>query len=173
MAKPPALTTQQLKERGWTPSMIRELLGAHDRERPNEMRVGSRSRRVDAPVKLYLEERFVKAEGTAAFARAQDAARVRQDSANQAAATRATRQQAQADAYVAAYEPSIVPHENAAAMTHTDLWRHHMDALDQWQYSAQADALLSDLRGKPRREAQNRLYTKHRAAVYAAYGWED
>lgn len=171
--KLPALTTQQLKERGWTPAMIRELLGKHDREHANELRVGSRSRRVEAPVKLYLEERVVKAESTPAFARAQDAARVRQDSANQGAETRAARQQQQADAFVAAYTPSVVPPENAAAMTRTELWRHHMDSLDEWQYSAQADALLSGLRGQQRRDAQNRLYAKHRAAVYAVYGWTD
>ncbi|MDR6753456.1 hypothetical protein [Deinococcus soli (ex Cha et al. 2016)] len=171
--KPPALTTQQLKERGWTPAMIRELLGKHDRERANELRVGNRGRRVDAPVKLYLEERVVKAESTAAFARAQDAARVRQDSANQGAETRAARQQQQADAFVDAYTPNIVPPENATAMTRTELWRHHMDGLDEWQYSAQADALLGGLRGKQRRDAQNRLYAKHRAAVHAVYGWTD
>jgi len=168
--KPPTLSTQQLKERGWTPAMIRELLGKHDRERPNEMRVGSRSRRVDAPVKLYLEERVVKAESTAAFARAQDAARVRQDSASQAAETRKAQQAAAVQAHIDGFTPSITPHPDASLMTRQELWKHHLDEYYRWQFDHELPRGLSR---KDRQAADTALYTKHRAAVYAAYGWED
>ncbi|SMB81773.1 hypothetical protein [Deinococcus hopiensis] len=41
MPRPPTYSTQELKERGWIPAMVRDLLGKHDRERKNEMRMGS------------------------------------------------------------------------------------------------------------------------------------
>ncbi|UQN06790.1 hypothetical protein [Deinococcus sp. QL22] len=169
MPKPPALTTQQLKERGWTPAMIRDLLGTHDRERPSELRVGRRDRLTDGIVKLYLEERVLKAESTAQFARAQDAARVRQDSANQAAETRKARQEAQVEAYVEAFKSNIVPPENASEMSQQELWSHHLDEY----YRASLSEGLDGIRGKVRTDALNRVYAKHRAAVYTAYGWED
>ncbi|THF70475.1 hypothetical protein E7T06_07150 [Deinococcus sp. Arct2-2] len=170
MPKPPTLTTQQLKERGWTPAMIRDLLGKHDRVRQNEMRVGSRNRPVDAPVKLYLEERVLKTESTGQFARAQDVARIRQDSANQAAETRKAQNTEAVRAYVDGFTPQITGHPNAATMTHDELWRHHLDALFDWEMK---HSLPRGLSKQERRDASTAIYAKYRAAVYAAYGWED
>ncbi len=170
MPKPKALSTQELKERGWTPAMIRDLLGPHDRERANEMRVGRRDRRVDAPVKLYLEERVLQAESTERFAQAQDAARTRQDSTAQAAETRKARNAAAITAYLDGYKPTITPHPDAATMTRQQLWSHHLDEYYGWQMD---HSLPRTLNRQERQAAENALYTKHRTAVHAAYGWED
>ncbi|MCD0155821.1 hypothetical protein IHN57_00955, partial [Deinococcus sp. 6GRE01] len=51
------LSTHDLRERGWTPAMIRHLLVTHDRERANELRVGRRDRRLESAVRLYREDR--------------------------------------------------------------------------------------------------------------------
>nr|WP_232337676.1 hypothetical protein [Deinococcus arboris] len=150
--------------------MIKELLGKHDRERPNELRVGSRNRPVDAPVKLYFEDRVTEAETTAAFARAQDQARVRQDSAQQAAETRKARNAEAVRQYIEAYTPSITPHPDAAGMTQQELWSHH---LGDYYQAPISHSMPNGLSKKERRDADNALYTKHRAAVYAAYGWEN
>lgn len=110
---PPILSPFQLKERGWTPAMIRDLLGPYDCERDSELRVGSWDRLTDGIVKLYLEERVVQAETTAAFAVARDRARMRQDTAAKAAATRQARQNEQVAQHLAVPAPVLQPHPQA------------------------------------------------------------
>lgn len=58
------LATHDLKQRGWTARMIEKLLGEHDRERPNGLKMG---RRRLPPVKLYAEQRVEEQERTEDF----------------------------------------------------------------------------------------------------------
>ncbi|UQN10728.1 hypothetical protein [Deinococcus sp. QL22] len=166
--KPPVLSTFQLKERGWTDAMIRDLLGPHDRERRSELRVGRRDRLADDKVKLYLEDRVVQVETTEAFAVAQDRARMRQDSAAKAAETRHANQLAQLARYDALPMPVLQRHSNGDTMTSQQLWEHHLTELYEWQMNH--DHLLSGLPTALRREAENQAYKRHREAVDALYG---
>lgn len=152
--------------------MIRDLLGPHDATRPSEMRVGNRNRRVEAEVKLYDEERVQQAETTEAFARHQEAARARQDAAEKAQATRRARIEAQITAYVEAYRPNISPPIGSAHPGNLNHWQANLCGLDAFRFSPEADALLDGLRGQDRRDAENRLYNKHRAAFHATFGTE-
>jgi len=65
--KPPTWSTHELRVRGWTPAMIRDLLGKHDCERASDLRVGSRDRLAGGTVKLYRQDRVEQAETTQAF----------------------------------------------------------------------------------------------------------
>lgn len=56
------LTTHDLKERGWTVTMIAELLSQHDASRAAYIRMPG-----NAPVKLYLRARVEEAEGSEEF----------------------------------------------------------------------------------------------------------
>jgi hypothetical protein len=56
------LPQAQLRERGWTPAMIRDLLGDPDANRPNPYYASA------APLRLYVLDRVVNAERTPAFA---------------------------------------------------------------------------------------------------------
>ncbi|WP_019586696.1 hypothetical protein [Deinococcus apachensis] len=165
--KRPTYSTQELKERGWTPAMIRDLLGQHDAERPNEMRVGRRDRRLDAPMKLYFRDRVEHAEMSEVFARAQERARVAQDRAGKAQETRQARVEKQVAEYVEAYNLTLTPHPDAAGMTDHDPWRHHLSDLYQWELDH--SHLLNGVRGKQRRDAENAAFEKHQAVVHALY----
>jgi hypothetical protein len=165
---PPVLSPFQLKERGWTPAMIRDLLGPHDCERNSELQVDSWDRLTDRIVRLYLEERVVQAETTAAFAVARDRARMRQDTAAKAAATRQAHQNEQVARHLAVPAPVLQPHPQADQLLGQQLWKHHLDDLYAWQ--RQHDSLLDGLPRSIRREAETRAYERYREAFYAVYG---
>lgn len=137
---PPVLSPFELKERGWTPAMIRDLLGTHDHERKSELRMGNRDRLTDGIVKLYLEERVVQAETTEAFAVAQDRARIRQGTAAKATQTRQANHAAQVARYDALPAPVLQPHPEANQLLGHQLWTHHLSELHDWQM--QHDHLL-------------------------------
>lgn len=167
--KPKRLTTHDLKERGWTPAMIRDLLGPHDATRPSEMRVGSRNRRVEADVKLYDEERVLKAESTEKFARHQGAARARQDAAEKAQATRAAQQDEAVAEYLAA-PFGLERHPDAEQMTKDELYQHHRDAT--FASELRLGRLLHKLPRAKAREAEGRRWNAYLFALYDLYGWE-
>lgn len=76
------VTTPELAARGWTPAMIRDLLGTADRRRPNP-----RYRRA-SPMRLYDARRVEQAEASPEFAAARTNAARRSEVARQAAERR-------------------------------------------------------------------------------------
>lgn len=165
--------THALKERGWTPAMIRDLLGPHDRERDNDLRVGRSNRRVDAPVKLYAQERVLAAEATEKFAALQERAREAQNRASTAAATHKAKAEAAVDALIEQYSPIVTrlsdedleaqypgPHRKTALWNHVwlEMWRVKRDAPDDLR-----------LTHAQRRRLDEALREKELAAFHAAY----
>lgn len=143
MSRPPTFSTQELKERGWTAAMIRDLLGPHDRERPNELRVGRRNRTVDAPVKLYLQARVITAESTERYARAEERARTAQDAAQKGAEARKARIEAEIDAYIASYTPTPVRPDGWQTLSEQQRWDLLHNTDDHWRFSHEPPPRLS------------------------------
>ena len=79
------LTLTQLLERGWTRTIVRDLLGEEDQRRRNPFY------RKAAPMRLWSLERVIEAESGAAFAEQQAAIARRRDAARTAARKRARR----------------------------------------------------------------------------------
>jgi hypothetical protein len=77
------LTLSQLLERGWTRTMVRDLLGEEDQRRRNPFY------RKAAPMRLWSLERVIAAESESAFAELQAAYARRRDAARAAARERA------------------------------------------------------------------------------------
>lgn len=73
------LTAARLRERGWTRTMVRDLLGEPDELRPNP------AYRSAAPIRLWALDRVTAAEQDPAFAQRQATARKRAASADAAA----------------------------------------------------------------------------------------
>lgn len=76
-------STPELRRRGWTPAMIRDLLGDHDDTRPNP-----RYSSAGAPMQLWLKERVEAAEATDAFHDRVAKAQRRSESSKKAAETK-------------------------------------------------------------------------------------
>lgn len=110
-AKPPLnppgfLATQDLKDRGWTATLIGRFLGEHDGTRPNGLRMG---RRRLPPVKLYAEARVHEAERDDTFLAAQARAADARERAERNRAVRETKRAALLEAASASYTPAIHP----------------------------------------------------------------
>lgn len=103
---PDFLATQDLKDRGWTPALIRKFLGEHDSTRPNGLKMG---RRRLPTVKLYREERVFEVETDDTFLAAQARAADARERAEQSRATRTAKRQAQLQDAAAAFIPTIHP----------------------------------------------------------------
>ncbi|KQR41053.1 hypothetical protein [Deinococcus sp. Leaf326] len=103
---PGFLATQDLKERGWTPTLILKFLGEHDATRPNGLKMG---RRKLPPVKLYREERVNEVEREDAFLAAQARAADARERAEHRRAEKAARRAAQLRAAAESYVPVIYP----------------------------------------------------------------
>nr|WP_221269626.1 hypothetical protein [Deinococcus budaensis] len=159
------MATQDLKERGWTPGLIRKFLGEHDDTRPNGLKMG---RRRLPPVKLYREQRVLDAEREETFlvaqARAADA-RERAERAREArAAKRATLLEAAAERYVPVIHPE--PLRKGAVRKARE------------PYLPGLEGTLAHLLGEldqvtPREEAalRARLLERLHEALAAAYPW--
>ena len=147
------LTPHDLKARGWTPAMIRDLLGSPDATRPTDLLVGTRNRRVDGTVKLYDEARVTQAETTEAFARAQTAARVRQDTAEKAQAARQERTESQITTYVDAYAPQLLPPPDGTPARSAEHRKVNLNLLHDYEFSLDAMHLIGNLRGREWSEA--------------------
>ncbi|GAA0520314.1 hypothetical protein [Deinococcus depolymerans] len=106
-SNPPGfLATQDLKERGWTPTLITRFLGEHDRTRPNGLKMG---RRRLPPVKLYAEERVLDVERRDDFLAAQARAADARDRAARARETREQRRALLLETAAASFVPVIHP----------------------------------------------------------------
>ncbi|UBV43619.1 hypothetical protein LAJ19_05245 [Deinococcus taeanensis] len=103
---PGFVATQDLKDRGWTPALIRRFLGEHDRTRPNGLRMG---RRRLPPVKLYEEARVLEVERDDAFLAAQARAADARERAERTRAARTQARQEQLERAAAEYVPVIQP----------------------------------------------------------------
>ena len=98
------LTTQDLKERGWTARLIHEFLGEHDDTRPNGLKMG---RRKLPPVKLYREERAAEAEREEDFLVAQGRAMDARERAERAGRTRRANRERVLAALAGEWTPTI------------------------------------------------------------------
>jgi hypothetical protein len=122
--KPAYLTAVSLRERGWTPAMIRDLLGEPDETRPNPVY------RSAAPVRLWDEDRVTGAEAATGFAGL--AARGARRSAAGTAA---------ADSRRAALAAEIAAVIITVPVLHRDaLTRRACDAYNRRQWDVRADA---------------------------------
>ncbi|EYB66600.1 hypothetical protein DEIPH_ctg084orf0014 [Deinococcus phoenicis] len=162
---PGFLATQDLKERGWTASLIARFLGGHDHERENGLKMG---RRRLPPVKLYREERVQEAERDEAFLVAQARAADARERAERARATREARRAALLHAAAADYTSTI----------HPEPLRKGAVRKAREPYLPALEATLARLAreiGKltPREEAELRalLLSRLHAALAAAYPW--
>ncbi|MDL2345190.1 hypothetical protein QOL99_13660 [Deinococcus sp. MIMF12] len=106
LTPPGFLATQDLKERGWTPGLIRKFLGEHDLTRPNGLKMG---RRRLPPVKLYREERVLDAERQEPFLVGQARAADARARAERAREERAAKRAALLDAAAGGYRPVVHP----------------------------------------------------------------
>ena len=101
---PGFLTTQALKERGWTARLIRDFLGHHDGERPNGLKMG---RRRLPPVRLYRQERVDEAEREERFLLAQGRAMEARERAERAGRTRRANRERRLAALAAEWTPRV------------------------------------------------------------------
>jgi len=165
LTPPGFLATQDLKERGWTPGLIRRFLGEHDQTRPYGLKMG---RRRLPPVKLYREERVLDAERDEAFlvgqARAADARERAERTRQKRQAERAARLHDAAEKY----RPTVHPEplrKGAVRLARAP----HLPGLE-----AALIHLAGELGGlTPREEAGLRagLLERLHTALAAAYPW--
>ncbi|MFB9994795.1 hypothetical protein ACFFLM_22840 [Deinococcus oregonensis] len=162
------LSVQDLKARGWSPTMIRTLLGAHDQERTTN-RLG---RGMDKPARLYQEARVMELEATEAFMQARERAE-----AHRAAMVKAnqTRQAWQAE-MVARYEALPLPQVQVRPLaggvrpsTDPTVWQFHVQRFARWQ--TQHESVMSSVPAAARRAAHQRMLQRYRGEVDQAYGW--
>lgn len=162
---PGYLATQDLKERGWTPGLIRRFLGEHDLTRENGLKMG---RRRLPPVKLYREERVQEAERDEAFLLGQARAADARERAERARETRRARRGALLDAAAESYTPAVHP---------GPLRKGAVRKAREPYLSGLEDTLTRLAREvgqvTPREEAElrARLMTRLHAALAAAYPW--
>ena len=160
------LSTHELKQRGWTPALIRDFLGRPDATRPNQMRLGSRRRL--PPVKLYLQDRVNEVEATEEFLVAQGRAMEARDRAERATLTRQANKIAQINAFVDAWQPAITP-ARVRRGAHRKAFEAHEDVLLDAQVRAQAS--IKGLTRKDTHVLNERLRDRYQAALRAAYPW--
>lgn len=164
------LSTFDLKGRGWTPAMIRDLLGPHDAARPNQMRFGRRKARA-APVKLYLRERVDDTESTEAFLVAQGRAMDARERAERASATRSANQAARLAALTAQFDleieaqPGVRPSKTARAR----LIRAHQQPLRDFERWALRQG--PNLSKRDQEVLREQLTQRYLAALEDAYPW--
>ncbi|UQN10115.1 hypothetical protein [Deinococcus sp. QL22] len=166
----PFLSLQDLEARGWSRTMIRTLLGAHDQEQMTN-KLGQR---MNQPARLYRTARVMELEATEAFARAQERARAHAVGMLKAKQTR----QAWQTELVARYEALPLPEiqvrplvMNLRPSTDQTVWHFHLQRFSRWQ--TQYDATLTGVPTVARRATQSRMLQRYREAVDQAYGWPE
>nr|WP_217449232.1 hypothetical protein [Deinococcus sp. JMULE3] len=159
------MATQDLKDRGWTPALIRRFLGEHDRTRPNGLRMG---RRRLPPVKLYEEARVLDVERDDTFLAAQARAADARERAEQTRAARALARQELLTRAAAEYVPVIHPEPlrrgavRKAREPYQGALEARLEALRQEipKLTGREESLLADL-----------LRAQLDRALHAAYPW--
>ncbi len=162
---PGFLATQDLKDRGWTPTLIARFLGEHDGTRPNGLRMG---RRRLPPVKLYAEARVMEVERDDTFLAGQARAADARERAERNRAVREARRAALLEAAAGSYTPGI----------HLEPLRKGAVRKARGPYLAGLDAALDRLRREipkltAREEARLAELLRERLdeALAAAYPW--
>lgn len=97
------LATFDLKQRGWTASMIQKLLPEHDDTRENRLN------KKYGRVKLYWESRVQEAESTGAYAELLDRAIAASERSEKARQTRARKRERQIQEFLEDFAPQILP----------------------------------------------------------------
>lgn len=163
------LSTFDLKGRGWTPAMIRDLLGPHDATRPNQMRFGRRKGRA-APVKLYRRDRVDDTESTEGFLVAQHRAMEARERAERAADTRRANQATRIEALIERFQidiaaqPGVRPSKTARQRL---IRAHQQPVLDTERWAAQHLHLSK----QEQITLRVRLMERYLAALEEAYPW--
>ncbi|GEM49647.1 hypothetical protein [Deinococcus cellulosilyticus] len=170
MPREPMLTTHDLKERGWTSSMIRKLLPEHDDSRENLLD------RKYGEVKLYLESRVLDAESTAVFAELLEGAIGAQERGSKARQTRLQKIEAGIQQLVERFGPQhlsepISPEEvqrllDQEGNARLPIWQHHMMDVDRYEYEHNH---LGRLSRKQRSDLQHQLDAKARTFLSGLY----
>ncbi|AFZ67676.1 hypothetical protein [Deinococcus peraridilitoris] len=160
------LSTHELKQRGWTATLVRDFLGPHDATRPNLMRLGSRRRL--PPVKLYRRERVDEVESEEDFLVAQGRAMDARDRAERARASRVRAQELQIESFVNAWNPVISPVAVRRGAKHK-AFAAHEELLRAVQ--SQASTQLAGLSRRQQLTLAQRLREKYQQALARAYPW--
>ncbi|GEM46902.1 hypothetical protein [Deinococcus cellulosilyticus] len=115
-------TTFDLKQRGWTATMIKKLLPEHDAEKENFMRIPTRAgrRKIQHPVKLYEQERIKYLEDTEEFYVLYEKAQKALARGEKRRETVLEQKRQKVEADVDAYQPKI----DLAESWHVNLRRH-------------------------------------------------
>lgn len=160
------LTSRQLKQRGWTPALIRSVLGPADHTEVRQRGIGRNGQPVNRSVALYLSERIVQAEGSERFIQIRMRAELRQEAATKAMHTRAHHQRQQVTRFERVPLPVIAPHPEA--LTPTQVWQRHVGDYHHWRN--QSDHLLKGLSEATRLRADCHAYQRYWGAVSSLYG---
>ncbi|MEV0645066.1 hypothetical protein AB0I28_07355 [Phytomonospora sp. NPDC050363] len=166
------VSRSELARRGWTQSMIRDLLGPPDQEHPNPV-ISTR-----APMRLYALSRVGSLESTPEFRVRREQGRVRSEQAVEQAARQRERAVTEAEAMeveVPMHPPDelsrlAVAHERDRPLTD--------ERLHGWQVAylrsrmPSPEMLMDSLAGRPgRREATRLLRGRIARAIGQAYPW--
>lgn len=160
--------THQIKERGWTATMIARLLPRHDSSRENHLRVGRSRSYVAAPVKLYLVARVEEVEATEDFLIAQAAAIKAREAGLKGKGKAAQRTAMVTAAYVNSFvlEQWDEPEEAGTWDWHR-LWTYYQRQLMLWENDH--DGPLWDLTPKARQYARQLVHEKLRELFRERY----
>lgn len=159
--------THDLKQRGWTEAMIKNLLGRPDATRESELRVGWSRRRAGGEVKRYRRARVEEIEASEDFELAQQKAADRRPSSEKAQATRRARETATIEAFLAKYPEQLTAPTDGIERTNKQRWDYHQWELTKWEGAH--DAPLYQLPPHVASQARLRLYCKHHDAYHRTY----
>ncbi|GEM47555.1 hypothetical protein [Deinococcus cellulosilyticus] len=162
------LATFDLKQRGWTASMIQKLLPQHDDTRENRLN------KKYGRVKLYRESRVQDAESTGAYAELLDKAIEASERAEKARQTRARKRERQIREFLEDFDPVIVPISQteqealSASMTRRlkQLWETHEMILSQQLSRMQ---VLGKMTREERKKVTAALKERYLEALQEAY----
>lgn len=162
------LATFDLKQRGWTASMIQKLLPEHDDTRENRLN------RKYGRVKLYRESRVQDAESTGAYAELLDKAIEASERAEKARQTRARKRERLIRGFLEDFEPTIVPlspqeQENLSSSSTRRLkqiWEAHEMVLSQELSRMQ---VLGKMTREERKKVTSALKERYLEALQEAY----
>ncbi|GGJ25307.1 hypothetical protein [Deinococcus roseus] len=164
----PLLTTFELKQRGWTASMIQKLLPEHDDSREN------RWNRKYGRVKLYRESRVQDAETTGAYAELLEKAIEASERAEKARQTRTRNRERKLRNFIEDFQPVLVPLtpqeqeklSSSLARRFKQLWERHEAVLTAHLGGIQT---LGKTTRKERKKLQAALQEKYLEALQKAY----
>jgi hypothetical protein len=167
----PLLSVEELKARGWTPAMIRDLLQSPDQEEPNPQQLERSLETRDRALPLYLETRVIEAEAAEGFTDAWARGQLRLQAAARGAQARQQRQAAQLARHAAVPMLTLIPPDLLELWTLPRLWTHHL--VDYHRWCAHGDPLLISLPRALVRQAERHMFERYRLVFQALYGEGD